>query len=369
MKTVLMQYAVLGLLLALKISQQPYAFSVDRRSPCTRTNRLCSSTTQYPDRDALLYPSVQRFHETFEWVSKNTRKTHKINYKVQGDVDMPPILLIHGFGANVNHFRYQFPALTQAGYRVYAVDLLGFGGSDKPKDEDYGIELWVELLQDFIRYADDKFHKKTDSKWVLAGNSIGGLCSLAVTAKMSDRVCGVVLFNCAGGMSIFRYVDPVPIFIRPLLWIVQKIILSPNGYGAKFFEDFKTRENIESILKSQGVYTNSTNVDEELLEILLGPSDDEGAKDVFLKVFGGDAGPAPEQILPLIEQPILAIWGGSDPWTPVDSGFHPGNQFYKFAKGDFKLELIENCGHCPQDEAPDKVHDFLLPWLKQLYAK
>lgn len=51
-----------------------------------------------------------------------------------GPDDAPPILLIHGFGASVGHFRKNFPALVGAGYRVYAIDLLGFGASDKPKD-------------------------------------------------------------------------------------------------------------------------------------------------------------------------------------------------------------------------------------------
>lgn len=51
-----------------------------------------------------------------------------------GPDDAPPILLIHGFGASVGHFRKNFPALVGEGYRVYAIDLLGFGASDKPKD-------------------------------------------------------------------------------------------------------------------------------------------------------------------------------------------------------------------------------------------
>tara|TARA_B100000524_G_C23406018_1_gene282409 strand:+ start:112 stop:282 length:171 start_codon:yes stop_codon:yes gene_type:complete len=40
-----------------------------------------------------------------------------------------PILLVHGFGASVNHWRDNIPALVSAGYRVHAIDLLGLGGS------------------------------------------------------------------------------------------------------------------------------------------------------------------------------------------------------------------------------------------------
>lgn len=52
----------------------------------------------------------------------------------QGPDNAPPILLIHGFGASVGHFRKNIPTLVGEGYRVYAIDLLGFGASDKPTD-------------------------------------------------------------------------------------------------------------------------------------------------------------------------------------------------------------------------------------------
>ena len=109
-------------------------------------------------------------------------------------------------------------------------------------------------------------------------------------------------------------------------------------------------------------------MDEDLLEILLEPGSDEGAKDVFLKVFAGDAGPTPESILPELECSILALWGDEDPWTPVDKGNHPGSQFFRY-NDNFKLNLIPGAGHCPHDEAPEACHDFLLPWLENLAVK
>ncbi len=50
------------------------------------------------------------------------------------------------------------------------------------------------------------------------------------------------------------------------------------------------------------------NVNDKLLEILLAPSDDDVAKDLFLKVFGGPPGPTRESILPNVKYPILAFW-------------------------------------------------------------
>ena len=136
--------------------------------------------------------------------------------------------------------------------------------------------------------------------------------------------------------------------------------------GGRFFAKFKTRENVESILRAQGVYRDTTNVDAELLEILLAPADDEGAEDVFLKTFAGPPGPTPESILPNIECPILALWGDSDPWTPIASGMHPGSEFHKYASGDFQLVSLPNSGHCPHDEHPDLVHSYMIPWMNAL---
>ena len=332
-------------------------------------------------------PTVQRVYETYRWKCSSGQKDNRdnddvyynINYRCEGPADGPPILLVHGFGANVNHFRYQFPDLVKAGYRVYAVDLLGFGASDKPATAPYSIELFSQLLQDFM------LAMHPEQSWRVAGNSIGGLCALQVTTNLPERVKGVVLFNCAGGMTGFRYED-VPWFIRPILYFVQNFVIK-GPIGPAFFANFRTRENVESILRQQGVYGDPTNVDEELLEILLGPADDPGACDVFLNVFGGPPGPTPGQLLPYIQCPILALWGESDPWTPFDKGAHPATGLPNdyFATTDameedvekengahakdpdfFQLEVFAGAGHCPHDEVPGPINAKLIEWMQEM---
>jgi pimeloyl-ACP methyl ester carboxylesterase len=320
-------------------------------------------------------PRVRRKYETFQWHHPNEHgeiTAFNINYRVEGPVDAPPILLIHGFGANVGHFRYQFPALTEAGYRVYAIDMLGFGASDKPANVAYSIELFTELLKDFLLAMD--LHETSSystvvlpkKKWVVAGNSIGGLCSLAVAEALPDVVRGVILFNASGGMSVFRD-EYVPAIFRPILRFFKNVLLGPR-LGGYFFSNFKTRKNVESVLKAQGVYRNASKVDEELLETLLEPGNDEGAEAVFLKVFGGPPGPTPESILPKLDCPVLAIWGGADPWLPVDGGMHPGTKFHRYMRdgGDFELVILPDVGHCPHDEASDEVNGHMIPWIKSL---
>ena len=257
--------------------------------------------------------------------------------------------------------------MVAEGYRVYAVDLLGFGASDKPKNANYSIELFVQLLRDFVVEMNQQSSANNDSnnqkqlQWIVAGNSIGGLCSLGLADKLPDVIKGVVLFNTSGGMNGFRY-EQFPILIRPILWFVQRFICGNPKRGGSFFEKFKTRENVERILMTQGVYGNTTNVDEELLEILVGPADDEGARDVFLKVFGGDPGPTPESFFSTIECPVLALWGEADPWTVIAMG----ETFGKYAK-KYRLERLPGAGHCPHDEAPELVHEIMLPWLREVF--
>lgn len=60
-------------------------------------------------------------------------------------IGQPALVLIHGFGASVYHWRYNIPALVKEGYRVLALDLLGFGLSDKPIIE-YSAETWRDQV-------------------------------------------------------------------------------------------------------------------------------------------------------------------------------------------------------------------------------
>ena len=55
-----------------------------------------------------------------------------VNYIAAGPSDAQPFLLVHGFGASGFHWRKNVNALATAGYRVYAIDLIGFGLSSKP---------------------------------------------------------------------------------------------------------------------------------------------------------------------------------------------------------------------------------------------
>lgn len=88
-----------------------------------------------------------------------TWRGHKVHYVVQGQG--PPIVLIHGFGASAFHWRYNIPELAKT-HTVYAMDLLGFGWSEKALIE-YDALLWRDQVADFVKEVVGK-------PAVLAGN-------------------------------------------------------------------------------------------------------------------------------------------------------------------------------------------------------
>lgn len=330
---------------------------------------LLSATRKSPFQSAKVAQStaapVKRIYETWSW--EYEQRTYQINYRVEGSG--PPILLVHGFGANLNHFRFQFPALVAAGYKVYAMDLLGFGASEKPRSArsvGFKIELFTQQMIDFMasRTSDEVGENPS---WILAGNSIGGLCSLAVAAQPepAKTVDSVILFNSSGGMTGFRFSD-LPVWAHPIMGHTQYFLLG-DFHGPFLYKAFASRSNIERVLKQGGIYRDVSNVDEQLMQILLEPSKDEGAKEVFLSVFGGPPGPTRESLLPKVKVPVFALWGSDDPFTPYDDAVKALPDLH--GSKDFRLEVVENAGHCLHDEYPDIINEKMLNFLKERAAE
>ena len=116
---------------------------------------------------------------------------YDIKYVAYGEG--PPIILLHGFGAAIGHWRKNIPELAAAGHRVYALDLLGFGDSDKP-DLAYSLEFWVKIIHDF-------WNAHVQVPAVFAGNSIGALMALMTLVSYPATASGGVLLNCAGSLN------------------------------------------------------------------------------------------------------------------------------------------------------------------------
>ncbi len=277
-----------------------------------------------------------------------TWKGHQIQYSVMGSGR--PLVLVHGFGASIGHWRNNIPALAAGGYRVFALDLLGFGASAKPL-LDYSLELWQELLADF-------WTEQIKEPAVFVGNSIGALLSLMMLANHPDIASAGVLINCAGGLN------HRPEELNPVLGFVMgtfaKVVNSPV-LGSLVFNQVRQKHRIRNTLRQ--VYGNKEAITDELVELLYLPSCDAGAQKVFASILRAPAGPRPSELLPQVKQPLLVIWGADDPWTPI-----AGAKIYQdlAAKGQqVKFASLPKTGHCPHDERPAEVNRLILDWLAE----
>eukprot|EP00246_Nothoceros_aenigmaticus_P002032 TRINITY_DN12752_c0_g1_i1.p1 TRINITY_DN12752_c0_g1~~TRINITY_DN12752_c0_g1_i1.p1 ORF type:complete len:499 (-),score=60.67 TRINITY_DN12752_c0_g1_i1:649-2145(-) len=280
---------------------------------------------------------------------------HKITYGAAGCGK--PVILIHGFGGSAGHFSRLISHLADQ-YRVYAVDLLGFGRSDKPSDVNYGPDLWADVICDFIK-------EFSPEGAVLIGNSIGSLTALAAASKGGSRAArGLVLLNCAGAMNRKGLSQDGALLriISPIFMGVEYLLQRPS-IASFLFDKFRSKENVKKILQQQA-YRDVTAVTSQLVDILHHPSADPGAVDVFVKVFTGEPGPRPEVLMPLIEVPLLLLWGERDRWTPPNGPV--ANYFRKLAmeRDNIQVHVLPDVGHCPHDDRPELAAAHILPFLE-----
>ncbi len=258
-----------------------------------------------------------------------------------------PLVLIHGFGATIGHWRKNIPTLAQAGYQVFALDLLGFGNASKPA-LDYTTDLWQAQLYDF-------WAEKIATPAVWVGNSIGGLLGLQMLADYPQASLGGVLLNCAGGIN--HRPEELNWPLRLVMGAFTQLVSSPWA-GPLLFNLIRQRSRIRSTLKQ--VYYTREAITEELVEMLYQPSCDPGAQRVFASVLTAPPGRSPQELLPHIHQPLLILWGDQDPWTPIQ-----GAKIYQeLANGEF--HPIPNTGHCPHDERPEIVNPLIIDWLARV---
>ncbi len=296
---------------------------------------------------ALVSPTDSLAQEAFQtWLWRG----YRVQWLAQGSGQ--PIVLLHGFGASIGHWRKNIPALAAAGYRIYAIDLLGFGGSQKPPI-DYSMELWQDLVSDF--WAE---FIQEPALWV--GNSIGALLALMLSAAAPERTRGTVLLNCAGGLN-HRPEELNPV-LRLVMGTFAQVVNTP-GIGRFMFNQIRQKHRIRGTLKQ--VYGNPEAVTPELVDLLHEPSGDEGAYETFASILAAPPGPKPETLLPQIAGPLLVLWGETDPWTPIQ-----GAKIYQDlaeTAGDRVTFLsIPNTGHCPHDERPEVVNSAIINWLSQM---
>ncbi|NJL64202.1 MAG: alpha/beta fold hydrolase [Methylacidiphilales bacterium] len=305
---------------------------------------------------ATAYPTTSVPGQYWQW------RGYNVYYVKAGEKhpNRPPLLLVHGFGASTDHWRKNISELSQD-FEVYAIDLLGYGRSQKPKIE-YGGSLWRDQLDDFISQV-------IGEKAVLAGNSLGGYASLCLAAQCPDAAAGLVLLNSAGPFSdIDSTAEPEGIQseiqppqqsdrLQTLLGDVVKWIFKQSLAQFLLFQYVRQHWVIRQTLEK--VYLDKSAITEQLIEDIHRPSCDEGAFDVFASLFAGK--PQGEKVDVLLKEltcPLLLLWGEADPWM---NSSERSQQFRKYYPQ--LTEYFLKAGHCPHDEVPNQVNPLLKEWI------
>ncbi len=281
----------------------------------------------------------------------------RICYQTQGSSG-PAVVLVHGFGASWGHWRKNIPVLAKT-CRVYAIDLIGFGGSAKPtpgplkpgEQIQYSFETWGQQIADFCRLV-------VGEPVFLVGNSIGCIAAMQAAVSSPDIALGIALINCSLRLLHDRKRATLPWYRRFGAPLVQRL-LSVKPISQFFFNQLAKPKTVRSILLQ--AYAHPEAVTDELVDILMAPARDPGAVLVFVAFTSYSQGPLPEDLLAVLPCPAIILWGTADPWEPVALGRELANfpQVQKFIP-------LEGMGHCPQDEAPELVNSILQDWLLQM---
>tara|TARA_B100000614_G_C14498339_1_gene473573 strand:- start:141 stop:1040 length:900 start_codon:yes stop_codon:yes gene_type:complete len=262
------------------------------------------------------------------------------------------ILLIHGFGASTDHWRFNIPILASK-FEVHAIDLLGFGKSPKPNDVEYSGSLWKDQV---VAYVKERIKKPT----IVVGNSLGGYAALAAGAELQNLSAGVILLNAAGYFSEEKLGKKN--MLQTSIETVAGIFLKNIVLQRLIFENMRKPSTIKKTLNQ--VYINQKNVDDFLVDSIRNPSLDAGAFNVFRSVFNpsGPQGEPLDELFKKLSSPLLLLWGSKDPWmnTPKKRGLYE-----KFTPKN-TTEVILDAGHCPHDEVPELVNQKILDWIESL---
>ena len=281
------------------------------------------------------------------WDFQGWRSRYGVHRAHNSDSDKPPILLIHGFGAAIDHWRDNIPVLAQ-NHTVYAIDLLGFGGSEKPNTR-YSIHLWVEQVFQF-------WQKFIGVPMVIIGNSIGSLIA-AIAASDHPEIASRVIAISLPDIAAFN--DMVPKFLQPLERFVKAIVAAVLIRPLFFLirQPFIIRLVLKWI-----VYCDRGRVDDQLVEIIAKPARDRQAATAFVRLNRSlnqpSYSPSLTQALSKLEAPLLILWGSCDRLIPPSEG----KRLVQYAP-NATLMYLEGIGHCAHDENPERVNHEILNWL------
>ena len=246
-----------------------------------------------------------------------------------------PVVLLHGFGESTYSWRLVAPELASR-YRVIAVDLNGFGYTERLRDPaGYTIDGQMRLVLGVLeRLGIERAH--------FVGHSYGGGLTLWIAAHHPERLRSMALLD----STLPRYSATRrsrAANVRALTHVYLRTVAMRPGYLQK---------------ELRASYGDDALATPEVARAYLDRLRIEGIDDAYYGLTAKNGLPLPEVDLAAIRVPALLVWGRDDELTPVKNG-----ERIAASLPDARLTVIPDCGHSPMEERPRELLAELLPFL------
>lgn len=248
-----------------------------------------------------------------------------------------PIVLVHGVHAAASSFEMRgiFEPLSQR-HTVYAVDLLGFGKSERPAAP-YGGQLYAELLTAFLGEV-------VGGPATVVGSSLSAAYAVEAARLRPSLVDRLILISPTGTTrpGAFRRA-----FGR---------LLALPVVGSAAFNVLTSRASIQSYLRR--AYADPSRVDDPLVDQHWATSHQPNARLAAVAFVGGALDlPFDRSGVP-VNVPILAVRG-----TVLGIGAQASDAELRGLGPEVTIETIGGVGQLPHDEAPDRMLALIDAWL------
>lgn len=245
----------------------------------------------------------------------------RIHYLTMGSGE--PLLLVHSVGQSIYTWRDLMPTLADS-YCVVAIDLPGFGYSDRPLSLNYSIDSIAEVI---VLVLDALGIKKTHA----LGATMGGVYTMFAAAKYPDRFMKVTALT-PGGVT-----DKMPKKIRRL----EK----PLGM---FYREMFGKKDFEKYLPM--FYYDETILSDEVVEQYYKTCDDHASRQAIMFAIRNFDEEYAFDVIRKANREYFIIWGEEDRLQPMDRLFEirkllPGSVYHS----------IRNTGHFMHEEKGEQI--------------
>ena len=267
---------------------------------------------------------------------------HDVTFRLaEADPDRPTLLLIHGLAGNSLTWRGVMPGLAEE-YSVLAPDLLGHGESAKPMG-DYSLGAFANGLRDLLA-------KLGINTVTVIGHSLGGGVAMQLAYQHPELVDRLVLIG-SGGLG------------REVSWILRLLSLPGAEYLMPLFFPPMVVEGGTELGKA--IHERGWSVPHigEIWRAYASLSQAENRR-AFVRTIrsvidpGGQTVDASDRLYLAAAMPTLIIWGDRDGIIPVEHA-HAAHA----AIAHSRLEILEDCGHFPHVEEPDRLVEVIADFV------